>query len=719
MTAHALLARERRRAMAWVAAMVLPLLALAAVLVWREPSSPLRSLLLAVVAAASLGTLAWARQAHDARWLAQRLDRAPQLEDSAGLLLDLGETDSPLVALQRTRIAQRFASIDHRRWLPRRPAWPVATAWLVAVVGIAWLLLRPTLPPQLLDQLPAPIAQSLQAGPPTLQSIQLAISPPPYTGLPSRTVVGGDARVAQSSRVEWRLRIGGDVHDAWLEWDDGTRLALQRQGTLWTAARRFERGALYRIATVPALPTSQTGLRQIEVVADLPPQVRAVQPAKPLELRRAGQRSWSVRFLANDDHGVAPQAQLRIIQTAGEGENITSSERTLTLTGSGTRTRREFAHAIDLARSGLTVGNDLIVQLTGRDNRQPRPQSVRSASVILRWPPEKAGESGGLDMLLKRALPAYFRSQRQIIIDAEKLLAERRSLAAEEFGRRSDLLGVDQRALRLRYGQFMGEEAEDGPSPPTSDVDEAGNETHDDKDADAHDSHEGHDHGAPDTGKRLDFAAAAEAVAAEMAHTHDIPEAATFFDPETREMLRGALREMWSSEGALRSHDPAAALPFAHRALTLIKQLQEAERVYLPRLGSELPPVDMARRLTGKREGLAPRSNPFFARDTPPDPLGRLWRTLAPGERNASDQSLLAAARDDLRRRAQSQDGAMAALVALDAWERDPACTACGDRLRNALWPLLQPATPVPTPRRRPDPLGEAYLDALQRGGRP
>lgn len=714
MTPQSLLARERRRALAWAAGIALPWLALAIVVPWRDPASPLRWLLLAAALIATVSAMAWAWQAHDARWLARRLDHAPELEDSAGLLFALDPADSPLAELQRRRIAGRFAALEPRRWLPRRPRWPMLASVLLAGIGITWLL-RPAVPATLLQQLPAPVAQALQAGPPSLQAVRLEVRPPAYTGLPARTQDGADARVAQSSEVAWRLRIGGEVRAAWLQWDDGSRLPLQREGDAWTATRSFERGALYRIATEPALPAAQSGLHRIEVVADQPPQVRALQPAKPLELRQAGQRQWTLRFLATDDHGVAPAATLRIIQTAGEGENITSSERTLTLAGSGSRTRREFTHVIDLARSGLTAGNDLIVQLTVRDNRQPTPHAVRSASVILRWAPERGGESGGLDLLLKRALPAYFRSQRQIIIDAEKLLAERPTLSAEAFGRRSDLLGVDQRALRLRYGQFMGEEAEDGPPLPTSDVAGA-DDDHEDEQAAGHD---GHDHAAPAPGAPLDFAAAAEAVAAEMAHTHDIPEAATFFDPETREMLRAALREMWSSEGALRSHDPAAALPFANRALALIKQLQEAERVYLPRLGSELPPVDMGRRLSGKRDGLAARANPFVARPQDADPVAALWQALATNDAAGIDERAVGAARDALRRRAQAQDGVMAALVALDAWERDPGCRDCGATLRNALWPLLRLANPAPTPRRLPDAGGQAYLDALQDGGKP
>jgi hypothetical protein len=60
-------------------------------------------------------------------------------------------------------------------------------------------------------------------------------------------------------------------------------------------------------------------------------------------------------------------------------------------------------------------------------------------------------------------MPDYFRSQRQLIIDTEKLIANRGKIPQKEFNSTSNDLGFDQKALRLRYGQFMGDETE-GPA---------------------------------------------------------------------------------------------------------------------------------------------------------------------------------------------------------------------------------------------------------------
>src|SRR5690606_1994022 len=110
--------------------------------------------------------------------------------------------------------------------------------------------------------------------------------------------------------------------------------------------------------------------------------------------------------------------------------------------------------------------------------------------------------------------------------------------------------------------------------------------------ADEHDAGAADDEDAQGGG----FGDAGEVVS-QYGHLHDIPEAATLLDPGTREILRGALRAMWDAEGFLRLGEPASALPHEYRALELIKEVQRADRIYLARVGLELPPIDESRRL--------------------------------------------------------------------------------------------------------------------------
>ena len=708
------LARWRMHVVGRALLLASPWIAVAVLFAMREPPQVARWGLLAGGIAATLAWLLHAWRKHDLRWFTGHLNRHAGLEDSAGLLLGIEAPASSLARLQRERLQARWQAINVGTLRPRQRVAPLWWNLLAALAcaAVVWSWQRP-IPEPLRAQLPTALARALGVQSPSLRSIRLSIDPPAYTGLPTRHVETADARVAEASTLRWALQFTVAPARAWLQFEQGPRINLQQRDGIWHAEHRIDRPGLYRIVSDPALPTAQRRLHRIDMLRDQPPQVRAITPAQSLSLRKPGQQSWPVVFEATDDHGLAGRAELRITQTSGEGENITASERTLALAGSGPARARHFAYTFDLARSGLTVGNDVIVQLIVRDNRQPRPQVVRSASLILRWPPQDAGMATGLDGLMQQVLPAYFRSQRQIIMDAEKLIQDQRTISADVFGKRSDAIGVDQHTLRLRYGQFLGEEGEEPAPLPTSDVDQG-------SDAGASPAHEiehaagvSHDQGAaaPSDVDRL---------LAAVSHLHDLPEAATLLDPGTQTILRAALREMWDSETRLRLGQPKDALPFAYKALGLIKQVQQADRIYLPRLGSERPPIDFARRLSGRRDDLAARSNAFVALPSAPRPLDALWSTLGVDRAAAPiSEPVLDAASRWLQGRSGVENDTLAAIAALDALRQQPDCASCRDELRLRVWPLLAEPLAKPMPRPRATPVGNAYLDALQRGATP
>jgi hypothetical protein len=292
-----------------------------------------------------------------------------------------------------------------------------------------------------------------------------------------------------------------------------------------------------------------------------------------------------------------------------------------------------------------------------------------------------------MEGMVRKTLPAYFRSQRQVIIDTEDLITQRGKWSAARFTDRSDAIGVDQRLLRLRYGQFLGEEAEDVEDPA----------------AGGHDDHA--DEPAAQPG-------AAAAVLEEFGHTHDIPEAATLLDRETRELLRSALREMWQAELHLRQGQPARALPYEYRALDRIKQVQQATPIYLARVGLELPPIDESRRLAGDAAGVRSRGD-VLAASVPEDALPAAWWTRLDAEASPQSDDLAALA-DWVRAREAQLPQAIELLAAIDALSDDAQCAQCRQQLRGLLWPLL-PTPPTSTgTRAAAKASGAAYLDALQ-----
>lgn len=681
--------------------LALPWLAALAVLARRWQGDTGAIAVLAIGAVSVAGALAWRLRQLDARWAVRRLDERRDLEDSSDLLLADPQTLGPLQRLQRERIQARLQARPADLRPPMR--WRALLASGLAAVALGALALAwPGSPPDAINGGPQAVAGEDGPRPVRLLGARVQMTPPAYTGLPAGESAELSLRAPEGTRLAWSLRFEGEPGAVALVMHDGTRLALARAGDTWTGEATLARSLLYRIETTGESPATPWPLHRLEAIADQPPEIRVLAPERNLTQRSEGQRGWPLRLEARDDHGLGP-ARLVLTLAEGTGEQVTVSERTLALRGEGGDKSRTYARTINLAEAGLTEGSDLIARLEVADNRAPTPQWSRSASFILRWPPPPAAESTGMEGLVQRALPAYFRSQRQIILDIEALVPQRPRLAAPEFVSRSDAIGVDQRILRLRYGQFLGEEDEPGPTaPPTGD--------HDDGD---HHEGDGHDHGAGAPSAAPAPMGAGVNVLEDFGHTHDDAEAATLLDPQTRALLKQALDAMWQSEGELRQGQPERALPHAYRALEFVKRAQQATRIYLARVGLELPPVDEGRRLTGKREGIASRRDGLVPAEDVAAPVRTLWRAL--GEPGAAIE--LAPFEAWLRGQPAGND--LDLLEALETVRAEPACADCRTRLRARLWTLLPPARPVPGARSAPDATGAAYLEALDAGNTP
>ena len=619
----------------------------------------------------------------DRAWIARRLDALRRdLDDSAALLHAAPETLSPLARLQRERVRQRVAAggdLDLREPYPLRAIALGLVLAGVAIVAVSWWSARPGT-----TMRPAAPASARDVAPDRTRIAQatLEVAPPAYTGLAPRSGTALATDFEAGSRLAWTLELAPVPRAARLLFHDGTELPLQREGTTWRAQRTLEASTLYRLAIEGGPPLESDELQRLEAIPDRAPEVRVLEPDRTLTLLAPDQRRWTLAFEASDDHGLG-DAQLRLTLAQGSGEQIAVNERTLALAGEGDARRRRYRHVVDLATLGIAAGDDVLARLQVRDNREPEPNYARSASFILRWPPEAGGEASGVEGLVQRTMPAYFRSQRQIIIDTEALIGERTRLSDEEFLGRSDGIGVDQRVLRLRYGQFLGEE---------------------DESLHAHEGHGGDAHDAPAPSGFGD----AGNVLAEFGHTHDIAEAATLLDPETRKTLKAALEQMWQAELHLRQGAPREALPYEYRALDLIKRVQQADRIYLARVGLELPQVDESRRLSGDRAGVRAPGDGLEPASPADAEVLQAWAALQDGAQPDLDALTRWA-----RVHAGRLDDGLGLVAAIDALARDPACAACREALLGQLWAALPRSAPRAALREAPDAAGRAYLDAL------
>ena len=637
----------------------------------------------------------------DTHWLIRQLDlRLRDLEDSSDLLFKPTAELSTLQNLQRERVELRVSNLAN---VDLREPWPlkiIALSFFISAllfsVAVYWPHVPTSAVAATVEGVPTPASANI---PVRLIGQSIRTQPPAYTGLAPRQEKTLQVKFPEGSRLNWNLRFQPQPASVDLVFLDGSRLALKQSGDSWQASKMMLQSNLYRVQVNKAA-LGEDKLYRLDAIKDSAPQIRVMQPDRNLSLVELGQTDWPLRFEAEDDYGLGA-SQLRIQLAQGSGENIKFSEQTRTLAGQGTRTQKRFAQTLDLAALGLAPGDDVIIQFSISDQRTPLINTTRSSSFILRWPPEESVMASGVEGLVQKAIPAYFRSQRQIIIDTEKLLANQKRLSKENFGIQSDTIGVDQRILRLRYGQFLGEETNVGEAEPGSE----------------------HDEHADEPPKKVASASETQSILEEYGHTHDIKEAATLLEPKTKELLRAALNEMWQAELHLRSGKPKQALPYEYRALAFIKKVQQSDRIYLAKVGVELPPIDETRRLGGDRSGLKDRDDFLQAANIVDAALVEFWQTLDRLEfssaNNAKSKPDFTALRNWIRENPSRSPDALGLLAALDTLEKQPACKSCLADMKTQLWPMLPKPAARPQQRTMNDKNGQQYLDALKQERRP
>ena len=389
------------------------------------------------------------------------------------------------------------------------------------------------------------------------------------------------------------------------------------------------------------------------------------------------------------------------VMARGSGEGVKFRESRFTLEAGARISQQQWRvdMALDLKALGMRPGDELYFYLEARDNRAPQAQSSRSDTYFVVWQDTAEIASAIHTGLLITPIPEYFRSQRQIIIDTEKLLRDRPRLAEEDFKRYSQNLGLDQQALRLRYGQFLGEESESA-----TEVQNPSGELPKEHGGEGESAHRPSKPSSDKTG--------AEEILNSFAHKHDVEENATLFAPSVKTQLKAALVEMWEAELRLRTHRPQEALPYEYRALTLLKAVQQSTRAYVQRVGFEPPPIKIEeKRLSGNLEKVA--NARWQKKISATEALSELREALAivanlrfaSKTEAAQTVEILERAGQELARQALAQPGrhlqALQDLRTLIAAYKNGGvfCESCALTVQRALWQALPPVEPRPAPQ--------------------
>ncbi|OON70767.1 hypothetical protein B0919_01780 [Hymenobacter sp. CRA2] len=709
---------QRRTLLSWLA--VAAGLALGLAGAWLR--WPAAGALLAGVGAAGVSLLVLAlwplRRLDDAR-VARQLDRHfPELEDSTGLLLETPTEFLP--RLQQYRVAERLLALPTAEALPVawRPRLVVACA--AALLGLLCWRWPHSPAPQVAIQPYFP-ATSASAAPAAklaarIVSTEVRVAPPAYTRQPAYAAQQLSFRCPEGALVRWTVHLNQAAA--------APRLLLAGQppvqfrpvagsATAFVAEHRFTRSGLYRLQ----LADQSSDDYAVEVQPDRTPTVRLLAPRAYTLIEPHQRPEVAVRVALQDDYGLS-RARLVVTTAQGSGEAVKFRESVTDLSAAlRAQPRQHTATAtLRLRALGLTYGDELYVYAETWDNAGHR---ARTDAALVQWADTAETEGIASISLGVNQMPAYFRSQRQIIIDTEKLIAERRKLSTAELQSRANSLGEDQKMLRLRYGKFLGEENTHGdeaaPRPPTAE----------DGDDHAEAGHDDHDH-APSPVAEDAASPTVESLMTPYQHLHDDSETADFLEPQVKTKLRAVLNQMWDAELRLRLAKLSEALPYEYRALRLLKEVQQQTRLYVRKSGVELPPLPEAeKRLTGdlSKAGAPRRQAQQPAPPTQPALRGALAQLALyrSGQRPApADAARLQPAGLALGSAALSQPGAT--LPALRAWRRllaqvraqQPVAPTDLATVERALTALL-PAPPATPQRPAATPLAKRYFQELSR----
>jgi hypothetical protein len=610
----------RRRAPQWLAALA-PLV-LAASLLRGADSRTVALAALAVWAVwLAVDIYRW-RQRIASEWASWLNAAIPALEDSSTLLAaNAANVTSPIARLQQQRLQACLASVmtaeDYRRIARIRVRFSVlpVLAGLIAA-GAAWGF----------QQKPAVMTLPTAAGPAKRTivdgEVYLRVAPPAYTGVAGFQTAARDIQIPQYSEVRWCVREPVGAPPV-VELGDGQTLAIAND----CVSRRVEDSLFWRVR-------GKAGMRyNIRVTPDQSPQVTIIEPTELIHLLPKDARAVQLSVLARDDYAIS-RASLHMTLARGSGENVRFTDREVPLPKSSDQKSRGWKKQWTLEELGMEPGDELYFFVRVTDNAPDNPHTTQSPTYTLRLP---GAEAEGLDStaLPSMVKPENLRSQRQIIIDTEQLVADLRAnpkMSAATLRSRSEGIATDQAALRLRYGQFLGEESS------------LFGDEHDHKE-EAH-AEEKHNDG---TNMTTEVAAMRQ-----FGHVHDQEDNATIFDPQTKAVLKRALSAMWDAEKSLRAVSPKPALAPEYKALEAIKELQAAERVYLHRTAFVPPALKEEKRMSG-------------------DIVGAMSYKRAQG---AAGDSVPAEVRDLVR--SLAQDGALPALWSKSA--RDTIAARIGDQ---------------------------------------
>lgn len=539
-------------------------------------------------------------------------------EYSVGLVFQPTEELSSLGQIQRYRTEQKLANelkalkppIDFKRFGLLLFGVLVATFVLSFVLNWNDSLFEDNII-QLENEMVIRAVDSAEAKiiPPKIIKQAVTVRYPSYTGIAARTSEQMDIKALEGSQIIWTLTFDQSVDSVFME-SQSAQYAMKTNGKTYQRTQQLTTSGFYSFRFVDTLGNAYVSdLHSIETLVDAPPQVDILNLDQFTSFEPSGEKRIAFDIQIIDDYGIGA-AYIVATVSRGSGESVKFREEQIAFNSTIAKGSKQqsLSQQLNLDQLKMEPGDELYFYVHAQDLKTPKPNVARSETyfaVIKDTTAYEYVEAGGMGVDL---LPDYFRSQRQLIIDTEKLLKNKPNLSTKEFNSTSNELAFDQKSLRLKYGEFMGDEAEGGLAAQTEDLgiiseedaDPLAEYSHRHDSSNEHnlveEEHE-HEHEGEETEE--------EDPLEKYVHNHSDPEESTLFAKSLKQKLREGLNIMWDAELHLRMFEPEKSLPYQNEALKLIQEIKNSSRIYVHRIGFDPPPIKEDKRLTGELKEVA------------------------------------------------------------------------------------------------------------------
>ncbi|MEC7263599.1 MAG: tryptophan-rich sensory protein, partial [Bacteroidota bacterium] len=392
----------------------------------------------------------------------------PEAGFSSGLLLMPPSELSNLSRLQRYRVATQLDAVISKLKPPNQLPMAAMVMFGLIMVGLAIQFMLKDFKPK--DRIPS-TPQSIQFAPldsvatnmkiPRLELTRITIDQPDYTGIANVSTENPNIRAVMGSLISWRLEFDGEVANVRM---DRMReiFPLNQKNDGFTLSQTLESSGFYSFSFEDAKGNKYvTDLYSLEVITDEAPlvEINGLDQYNYFEYNEVKQLPLNTKV--SDDFGIN-DAYIVATVSKGSGESVKFREETVRFDGTLSKGKKQLQlkKVLDLDKLKMDPGDELYFYVEALDNKIPSPNISRSETFFAVIRDTITDDFAVESTLGVDQMPDYFRSQRQLIIDTEKLIKDKPNLPEKDFKFKSNELGFDQKSLRLKYGQFMGDETE-------------------------------------------------------------------------------------------------------------------------------------------------------------------------------------------------------------------------------------------------------------------